>query len=147
MESKHNPKDIAITGQEFIQSLLNPSAILPCGDQDPNFYWFDEPEKHINGGHFRLRDELAEIRAWKKRALLRGFTKGLVWEDADFWQGTFLKQWIDGRGDDDFQQGKAQIISHAFANGRLLDMSCVTDRSRTDIERCNNEYDLIKELV
>ncbi len=144
---QHNPKDTAITGQDLIKLLLDPSATFPCGGQDPNFDWFDEPEKHINEGHFRLRDELSEIREWKKRALLRGFTKGTVWEEEDFWDGTFLGKFIHENSENNVHRGAAQIIAHAFQNGRVLDMSSISHRSRTAIERAKNEDDLISELV
>ncbi len=147
MPSTKNPKNTAITAKEFIKLLLDPSAPLPCGGEDPDFSWFDEPEKHLNEGHFRLRDEVEAIRSCKKRALLRGFTRNFAKDETDFWNGMFLERWLDARGDDQFQQGKAQIIAHAFTIQGVLSMSCVTNRSRTAIERAKNEHDLIGELV
>ena len=64
MTSKHNPKDTALTAPEFIHCLLEPSAIFPCGGEEPDFRWFDDPQSHLNAVHFKLKEQLFELREW-----------------------------------------------------------------------------------
>ena len=147
MTFKHNPKDIAITAPEFIHCLLEPKATLPCGGMDPDFDWFDEPEAHINAGHFRLEEELKDLREWKKKSLIRAFTRNLVWEESEFWTGQFIKDLIGEDGIGISYAAKERLLAHAFAHQTVSDLEMVNVTSRHAVAESKEVHSMVEGLA
>ena len=122
MTFKHNPKDIAITAQEFIHCLLAPKVTLTLWrKRKPDFSWFDEPESHINAGHFRLEEELKEL-GESEEISFEPSLENLTWEESEFWDGQFIKELLSKDGIGISYAAKERLVAHAFTHQTVSDL-------------------------
>ena len=139
------PKDIAITAQEFIHCLLEPNATLPCGGMDPDFDWFDEPEAHINAGHFRL-EELKDLREWKEipcSCLHSKFSLGRIWS---FGLDSSSKNWSVKTVLASHMQPKERLVAHALPTKRS-DLEMVNIHSRHAVAESKEMHSIVEGLA
>ena len=83
---------------------------------DQIFDWFDEPEPHINAGHFRLEEELKDLQLGRRNPLFEPSLK--VLGKSEFWAGQFIKELLGTDGIGISYAAKERLVAHAFTHRR-----------------------------